>query len=94
VKSKYQQFATPIRVKAGALAKGAGAALKDPANRKYIYGGAGVGVAALGIAGYLIYRKMRAAGKSREEAAAAAAQAEKDPEKKARWEKKAAEAQG
>jgi hypothetical protein len=54
----------------------------------------GVGAAtaaALATGGYLVYRKMRAAGKSKEEAAAAAAAAETDPSKKEMWMSKSQE---
>lgn len=51
----------------------------------------GATAAALATGGYLVYRKMRAAGKSKEEAAAAAAAAETDPAKKDMWMSKSQE---
>jgi hypothetical protein len=50
-----------------------------------------IGAAAAGAAGYLVYRKMRAKGASKKEAAKAAAAASKNPDQKAKWQKKANE---
>ena len=50
-----------------------------------------IGAAAAGAAGYLVYRKLRAKGASKKEAAKAAAAASKNPDQKAKWQKKANE---
>jgi len=91
-KEKLAQGVGAVKSGASAVAdtaKAAGRDVKDWSTAKKI--GAAAGTA---VAGYLIYRKLRAAGKSKEEAAKAAAASESDPDKKRMWMDKAQEWQG
>jgi len=70
--------------------KGAGStALQHVGRHKLGYGLGAAGVAAAGVGAYLIYRKMRAAGKDKRQAALAAANASTDSEERNKWMSKA-----
>jgi len=65
------------------------AAYKNVGQHKLGYGLGAAGAAAAGIGGYLIYRKMRAVGKDKRQAALAAANASKDSAEQQKWLSKA-----